>query len=34
VKKDFEISDSSSKEIGEKVGKKKRIVKQAGQPRT
>jgi hypothetical protein len=34
VKKDFQISESDSKEIGGKVGKKKRITKQDRQPRT
>ena len=34
VKKDFEISESDSKEIGAKVGKRKRIAKQEKQPRT
>ena len=34
VKKDFEISESDSKELGVKVGKRKRIVKQDKLPRT
>lgn len=34
VMKDFEISESDSREIGTKVGKRKRITKQDRQPRT